>query len=438
MKLAKCLAVLLALAVSVGCAQLLLAQGTDLGTIRGTVTDSSGAVVANASVTIADQATGTLRHTETNPHGEYQIFGLPSGTYKVTIAAPGMTASNVTGIVLTGSDTVNANAVLKISTASESVVVTTEAPAINTADQTIADTITTREVIDLPRDSRDVYQFLYLNPNITQGTDAGEFKFLGFQSYGANFSLDGQRSNNAIFGSPTNSEPSLEAVGEVNVLSNDFSAEYAGISNIRITTKRGGSQFHGSAFYNNKNSALAAWQIQDLQGKRDFVPNQFVSKFPTPYFNENDIGGSLGGPIPGIKKTWFFAAYERNYNRSPKDIFNSKLPYPSFWTGDFSPLINNTNPNPGLLPDVPASVSLTPAEVAANTYNGLGKQFVRVGVRRLHASLSLYQRILRSRRGGYTIFARRGMNYSVVNSFFDCRTRNTPARCSGSSPASPR
>ena len=211
MKLAKCLAVLLALAVSVGCAQLLLAQGTDLGTIRGTVTDPSGAVVANASVTIADQATGTLRHTETNPHGEYQIFGLPSGTYKVTIAAPGMTASNVTGIVLTGSDTVNANAVLKISTASESVVVTTEAPAINTADQTIADTITTREVIDLPRDSRDVYQFLYLNPNITQGTDAGEFKFLGFQSYGANFSLDGQRSNNAIFGSPTNSEPSLEA-----------------------------------------------------------------------------------------------------------------------------------------------------------------------------------------------------------------------------------
>src|SRR5690348_9318220 len=121
MKLAKCLAILLALAVSVGSAQLLLAQGTDLGTIRGTVTDPSGAVVANASVTIADQATGALRHTETNPHGEYQMFGLPSGTYKVTIAAPGMTASNVTGIVLTGSDTVNANAVLKISTASESV-----------------------------------------------------------------------------------------------------------------------------------------------------------------------------------------------------------------------------------------------------------------------------------------------------------------------------
>src|SRR5215467_2047797 len=383
MNVTKFLAVLIVLAMTVGCTQFLQAQGTDLGTIRGSVTDSSGALVAKAKVVILDLSTGTTRETVTNAQGEYQVFGLRPGNYKVTISAPNMRTQELTGIVLTGSDVVAANGVLGVATQSEAVEVTTEAPAINTEDQTISDTIQSREVIDLPRDSRDVYQFLYLNPNITQGTDAGEFKFLGFQSYGANFALDGQRSNNAIFGSPTNSEPSLEAVGEVNVLSNDFSSEYAGISNIRITTKRGGSQFHGSAFYNNKNSALAAWQIQDLQGKQDFVPNQFVTKFPTPYFNENDIGGSLGGPIPKIKNTWFFMAYERNYNRSPVDIFNSKLPYPSFWTGDFSPLITNANPNPGLLPDVPASVTLTPAEVAANTYNGLGQQFVTVPSRLL-------------------------------------------------------
>src|SRR5436305_11693151 len=183
MKLATRLAILLALAVGVGSAQLLLAQGTDLGTIRGTVTDPSGAVVANASVTVADQATGSLRHTETNPHGEYQMFGLPSGTYKVTIAAPGMTSHDITDLTLKGSDTVNANAVLKISGATESVSVTTEAATINTADQSIADTITSREILDLPRDSRDVYSFLYLNPNITQSASDGSFKFLGFQSY---------------------------------------------------------------------------------------------------------------------------------------------------------------------------------------------------------------------------------------------------------------
>ena len=90
-------------------------------------------------------------------------------------------------MVLNGSDVATANGVLKVASTTEQVVVTAEAPIIDSADQTISNTITSTAVIDLPRDSRDVYQFLYLNPNITQGVDAGEFKFLGFQSYGANF-----------------------------------------------------------------------------------------------------------------------------------------------------------------------------------------------------------------------------------------------------------
>ena len=87
---------------ALGTVHFLFAQGTDLGTIRGTVKDATGAVIANAKVTVTDQATGTLRHTETNPNGEYQMFGLPSGTYKVTITAPGMAAHDITGIVLSG------------------------------------------------------------------------------------------------------------------------------------------------------------------------------------------------------------------------------------------------------------------------------------------------------------------------------------------------
>src|SRR5215467_10627218 len=333
---------------------LLCGQGTDLGTIRGTVTDSSGAVLANASVTILDVGTGATRQTKTNGSGEYQMFGLPSGRYKVTIAASGMSTQEITGIVLNGSDVVSADAKLKVASANQEVVVTAEAAAIDDSDQTISNTISSTAVIDLPRDSRDVYQFLYLNPNITQGVDAGEFKFLGFQSYGANYTIDGQRSTNTIFGSPTTSEPSLEAVSEVNVMSNDFSAEYAGIANIRITTKRGENQFHGSIFYNNKNSALAAWETQEIIAKSEFIPTQFQSKFPTPFFNFNDVGGSFGGPIPKLKKTWFFMAYERNYDREPVSFSSSRLPHPSFWTGDFSPLINNpADQNPGLLPNVP-------------------------------------------------------------------------------------
>ena len=132
----------------------------------------------------------------------------------------------------------------------------------------------------MPRDSRDPYTFLYLNPNITQADADGTFKFLGAQSYGANFSLDGQKSNGGVFGAPTESKPSLEAIGEINVLSNDFSAEYSGVGNVRVTTKRGGAGYHGSAFYNNKNSALAAWTVQDINGKADFA--RLPGKLPIP------------------------------------------------------------------------------------------------------------------------------------------------------------
>jgi hypothetical protein len=363
MKVRSSLAIFLLVAFAVSSSVLVNAQGTDLGTIRGTVTDSTGALVTNASVTILDVATGATRQTKTNASGEYQMFGLPSGRYKATITASGMTTQDITGIVLNGSDVVSADAKLKVASASQEVVVTAEAATIDDSDQTISTTINSTAIIDLPRDSRDVYQFLYLNPNITQGVDAGEFKFLGFQSYGANYTIDGQRSTNTIFGSPTTSEPSLEAVSEVNVMSNDFSAEYAGIANIRITTKRGQNQFHGSAFYNNKNSALAAWQIQDLQAKRDFAPTPFQSKFPTPYFNFNDIGGSFGGPIPKLNKTWFFMAYERNNQREPINFTSNKLPHPSLWTGDFSQV------DPSAQPVVPDDVfsQLTAQEVATDT-----------------------------------------------------------------------
>ena len=300
-----------------GTVEFLIAQGTDLGTIVGVVTDATGAVVPNAKVVTLDLGTNSTLETKTNSQGEYRVFGLSAGSYQVSISAPGMSTTKVTGVRVNGSDTVSANAVLKVESTAQAVEVTAQAPLINTEDQTISDTISSRSVIELPRDSRNVYSFLYLSPNISQGSADGEFKFLGAQSYGGNFTLDGQRSNGGVAGEPTNSQPSLEAVGDINILSNDFSAEYAGIANIRVTTKRGGAGYHGSLFYNNKNSALAAWTLQDLIGKAEFAPTPIQSTYPNPYFNVNDIGGSIGGPIPGLKKTWFFAAYERDWTVAP-------------------------------------------------------------------------------------------------------------------------
>ena len=381
MKSSTGLAIRLILLVALGSAQFLFAQGTDLGTIRGLVTDSSGAVVPNARVTILDLGTNTPHETKTNAVGVYLLFGLSSGSYKVSVSAPGMATVQITGIVLNGSDTASADAVLRVASSKEAVEVTEEAPLINVENQTISDTITSRGVIDLPRDSRNVYSFLYLNPNITQGSADGEFKFLGAQSYGASFSLDGQRSNGGIFGEPTSSQPSLEAVGDINVLSNDFSAEYAGIANIRVTTKRGGAGYHGSLFYNNNNAALAAWTLQDQIGKANFAPTPFQSKYPNPYFNITDVGGSLGGPVPGLKKTWFFAAYERDWTVSPTTVQSSTLPHPSMWGGDFS-LVNDA-----VKPHVPADVVLTPTEVANDTVGGLGQQFITVPSRLLNPTV---------------------------------------------------
>src|SRR5467141_4021160 len=350
-----CLALLFCVSAAV------FGQGTDLGTIRGTVTDSTGAVIPSATVTVTDALTNSARETKTNSQGNYEMFGLKPGTYRVVITAVGMSKKEITNIVLNGSDTVSADAVLKISAAQESVVVTMEAPAINTEDQTISQTLNNQAVLELPRDSRDVYTFLYLNPNVTQADSDGSFKFIGAQSYGASFSLDGQRSNGGIFGVPTSSQPSLEAVGEINLLTSDFSAEYAGIANVRVSTKRGGADYHGSAFYNNKNSALAAWTLNDKNNAAGFSPNSFQSKYPNPYFNLNDIGGSVGGPVPLLKKTWFFAAYERNYAVAPTQIASSTIPHPSLYTGDFSAL------NDSAKPVVPAGVTLTPQEMANNT-----------------------------------------------------------------------
>lgn len=363
MKVRSTLAIALLFALTVCSSVFVLGQGTDLGTIRGTVTDASGAVVAQAAVTVTDASTGATRQTKTNGDGAYEMFGLRSGTYKVGVQASGFAPQEVSGVELNGSSVVGVNVTLKVSSAQEAVEVTGATAGINTEDATISNSIGSLAVIDLPRDSRDVYQFLYLNPNITQGAEPGNFKFTGFQSYGASFSLDGQRSSGGVDGSPTASEPSLEAVDELNVLSDNFSAEYAGIANIRITTKRGTNQFHGSMFYNNKNSALAALTLQDQLGKASFAPSALQPKYPNPAFNVNDIGASIGGPIPKLHNTWFFAAYERDYNVNPVYLQSTSFAHPSLYTGNFS-LMNDLSK-----PDLPADLQaqMTPAELAADT-----------------------------------------------------------------------
>jgi hypothetical protein len=365
------------------------AQGTNLGTIRGRVADPTGAALPNVPVKITDMQTGIDRDLTTNEDGIYEAAGLKSGNYKVTVTVQGF-KTQVIDVALTGSNTVRADADLQIGESTATVDITAEAGLIQTENQTISNTITNRQIIDLPRDSRDVYDFLYLNPNITQSADGAGFKFIGAQSYGAAFSLDGQRANGGIFGGPTNSQPSLEAIGEVTVLSNSFTAEYAGIANIRVQTKRGTKDFHGSLFYNNKNSALAAWKVLDKVNRFNFVPSFARPDYPKPYFNLNEFGGSINGPVPflGKDKTFFLFSYERRWNINPV-LFAARnsVPGQRVLNGDFTQLPNANKPA------VPAAVLplLTPEELAANTVLvGTTRRFVTIPNRLMNPSVRLF------------------------------------------------
>ncbi|HJQ24216.1 MAG TPA: carboxypeptidase regulatory-like domain-containing protein [Blastocatellia bacterium] len=358
------------------------AQGTNLGTIRGTVTDASGAVVAGAPVKIVDLTTSISRDLTTNGEGNYEAAGLKPGNYSVTISAAGF-KTVVLQAVLNGSETVRADAKLEVGSQDVTVNVTAEAGIIQKETPTIAGTISAQQFQQVPRDSREVLEFLYLNPDITQGANGdGSFKFIGAQSYGATFSLDGQRTNGGIFGEPTSSQPSLETIGELTVLSKNFTAEYSGIANIRIETRRGGNQYHGSLFYNNKNSALAARALQDKIAEAEFLPTPALDRFPTPYFNLNETGGSFGGPMPfSHKKTFFLFAYERRWDDSPVQLRSSQIPTSLILGGNFSVI------SPTSRPVVPAAVLplLTPTELANNTFlTGTTRRFISIPQRLLN------------------------------------------------------
>jgi len=358
-------------------------QGTNLGTIRGSVTDPNGAIIPNAAVKVIDQTTGISRDVTTDNDGNYEVAALKPGTYKIAVTASGFKTSEIDAVV-TGSDVVRADVRTEVGAQTENVLVTgTEAGLIEKDQPVISGTLNNRQLIEVPRDSRDIYEFLYLNPDITQGPNGdGSFKFIGGQSYGASFSLDSQRTNGGIFGEPTGSQPSLETIGELTVLSKNFTAEYSGIANIRVETKRGGKDYHGSLFYNNKNSALAAWTVQDKNAQAAFLPTPDLQQFPQSRFNLNETGGSLLGPLPFAgEKTFFLLGFERRWDLAAVQLRSSTVPTTLVLGGDFSAI--NASSRPAV--SGAALNLLTPAEIASNTFlTGSTRRFISIPTRLLN------------------------------------------------------
>ncbi len=243
---------LLALIPIAGPAVPAAAQAT-FGTIRGTVSDAQQGIVPGVTVVATDEATNVSREALSNAEGLFEISNLRPGTYTVTASLSGFRKTQTTGLVLRAASIVHADLRLEVGGLEDVITVRAEGQNnITLESPAIARGLDEQQLRDLPRNSRDIQDFLTLNPNIVGGFDG--IQFLGGRTYGASYIQDGQPSSAGIFGELSNAAPGLDAISEVQVLSNSYSAEYGGLAGVIVSTKRGANRFHGTSVgdYNAK------------------------------------------------------------------------------------------------------------------------------------------------------------------------------------------
>jgi len=301
---------------------LLLAQSYR-GSIRGKVDDASGGLVVGATVSAKNIATSQARETITGSDGAYVLPELSTGEYEVTVAAQGFNPAVVRALVEVGKDT-TVEIRLKVGE-HQQVIVTAEAPIIDTARDVLSAVVDQRLVEELPLNGRDFGKLVALSPGSTvdpsgvAGTQGGfgQFNINGNRDRSNNYTLDGTDDNDPFFnnsalnqtgigGAPASLLP-IDSIQEFN-LESQFGAEYGRNSGsvVNIVTRSGSNQFHGSGFGFLRNSALDARNFFNTE------PHKSV-------FQNTNFGAAMGGPV--VKdKTFFFGAYEGQRERVGSDF----------------------------------------------------------------------------------------------------------------------
>ncbi len=285
------------------------------GTITGTVTDPSGAVVPKARVLVRNEGTNATRDAETNEDGDYTVALLPPGRYHVSVESAGFRRSVFHGVSLDVDQTVRLDFALRVGATSEEVIVTDTPPIVQTDTSTLGQVVNNRLVQELPLNQRNFLSFALLVPgsqlpaegsqNSTQG---GAISVNGAREQSNNFLLDGVDNNDPYINQYV-ALPSIDAIQEFKVQSSDYSAEYghAGGAQINVILKSGTNRFHGSLFEFFRNRNMDAKNYFDLPGcTPGSVPGTCGD---IPRFDRNQFGGTLGGPLRK-DKTFFFLAYE--------------------------------------------------------------------------------------------------------------------------------
>jgi hypothetical protein len=301
---------------------------TASSSLRGAVTDPSGALVAGAQAVLSNRSTGYTRSVTTNSQGEYEFVELPPTTYELTVTAAGFSTFRQANLVLAVATPSTLNVPLQVAGSAETIEVSTEAPLINTVDASVGHDFNTLQIENLPFEGRDPTAILSLQPgvvytgsNAAQNTtfDSRSGAVAGARSDQANITIDGFDNNNPLQGLPFQGSlrSTLDSLQEFRVITTAGGAADSGYSSgaqVTLLTKSGTNQFHGSLYeYNRPKNTVANDYFNKLAEERSGLPN-----VPGRVLR-NTFGGSVGGPI--LKdKLFFFYTFEGQRLRESSQV----------------------------------------------------------------------------------------------------------------------
>ncbi len=275
-----------------------LAAQQETGRVTGTVKDQSGAVIPGAAIIVRNIATNAQRTITTGGDGSYVVTNLQPGTYEISAEMKGFNTSRKQVVISVGG-AVTIDFPLTVGAAATTVVVSEAAVLVNTESQTLANIITTKQVLDLPTMTRNPYDLVGIAGNASPGdprdsTRGAGYALNGMRSASTNILLDGSDNNDTFTASVGQSVP-LDSVQEFSVVSSTFTAEYGRASGgvVNVATKSGSNEFHGSLYEFNRVSKLASNGFDNnAQGIERGI------------FARNQFGFSIGGPV--VKDKLFF------------------------------------------------------------------------------------------------------------------------------------
>jgi hypothetical protein len=333
--------------------------------VVGTVTDATGSVLPAATVTITNAGTNVSQATQTNGTGDYTFTLLQVGTYTVKVEAQGFKTFTAGNLTLSSGDRTRLDAKMEVGASSQTVEVSgAVAPALQTDSSNLGSLVTSTAVEDVPLNGRNVVRLVQLAPGVTEGSTGSiaNGTHPDDRRQTAAFSVNGQvdsQNNNLIDGMDNNERiigtigvrPSIDAIQEVNVSTNLYTAEVGRTSGgvVDIITKSGTNGLHGTAYEFFRNKVLNA------------SPNWFSPTLPNPPFRQNQFGGSLGGPIKK-DKTFFFGDYEGFVSAVGYPLLaNVPTYFEELNPGNFSDIPN------GHSAYAPVNISALPACAASST-----------------------------------------------------------------------